>query len=59
MVYHAFDVSYVLMKNKSGRVIALYVGPHHKRPKSCVWVSKVLVTNVKGPKQVWVPKNKA
>jgi hypothetical protein len=59
MVYHAFDVSYVLMKNKFGRVIALYVGPHHKRPKSCVWVSKVLVTNVKGPKQVWVPKNKA
>jgi hypothetical protein len=23
-----------------------------------VWVPKVLVTNVKGPKQVWIPKNK-
>jgi hypothetical protein len=59
MPYHAFDVFYVLMKNKYGKVIALYVGPHHKRPKTYVWVPKVLVTNVKGPKQVWVPKNKA
>jgi hypothetical protein len=41
------------------RVIALYVGPHHKRPKTCMWVLKVLVTNVKELKQVWVPKNKA
>jgi hypothetical protein len=59
MPYHAFDASYVLMKNKYGKVIALYVGPHHKRPKTCVWVPKVLVSNMKGPKQVWVPKNKA
>jgi hypothetical protein len=59
MPYHAFDASYVLMRNKYGNFIALYVGPHHKRPKICVWVPKVLVTNIKGPKQVWVPKNKA
>jgi hypothetical protein len=57
--YHAFDASYILMKNKHGKVIALYIGPHHKRPKTCVWVPKVLVTNVKGSKQVWLPKNKA
>jgi hypothetical protein len=59
MPYHAFDASYVLMTNKHGKVIALYIGPHHKTPKTCVWVPKVLVTNVKGPKQVWVPKTKA
>jgi hypothetical protein len=59
MLYHAFDASYVLIKNKHKKVIALYVGPHHKRHKTCVWVPKVLVFNVKGPKQVWVPKNKA
>jgi hypothetical protein len=59
MPYHAFDVSYVLMKNEYENVIALYVGPHHKMSKTCVWVPKVLVTNVKGLKQVWVPKNKA
>jgi hypothetical protein len=59
MPYHAFDASYVLMRNKYRKVIALYIGPHHKRPKICVWVPMVLVTNVKGPKQVWVPKKKA
>jgi hypothetical protein len=58
MPYHDFDASYVLMKNKHGKVIALYVGPHHKRPKTCVWVPKVITTNVKGPKQVWVPKTR-
>jgi hypothetical protein len=50
MLNHAFDAPYVLMKNKYGKVIALYVGPHHKTPKTCVWMFKVFVTNVKGPK---------
>jgi hypothetical protein len=59
MLYHAFDASYVLMKNNFGRFVALYVGLHHKRHKTCVWVSKVFVTNMKGLKQVCVPKNKA
>jgi hypothetical protein len=36
-----------------------YVGGKHKGSKTCVWVPKVLVSNVKGPKTVWVPKNKA
>jgi hypothetical protein len=45
MSYHDFDASYVLMRNKFGRVVALYVGPHHKRSKTCVWVPKCLVTN--------------
>jgi hypothetical protein len=57
--YHGFHASYVLMRNKFGRVVALYVGPHHKRSKTCMWVPKCLVTNLKGPKQIWVPKNKA
>jgi hypothetical protein len=30
MPYHAFDASCVLMRNKYGMFIALYVGPHHK-----------------------------
>jgi hypothetical protein len=53
-----FDASYVLT-NKSGKVVAKYVGAKHKGSKTCVWVPKVLVSNVKGPKTVWVPKNKA
>jgi hypothetical protein len=40
------------MRNKIGKIIALHIGPHHKRPKTCVWVSKVPVSIAKGPKQV-------
>jgi hypothetical protein len=56
--FKTFDASFVLT-NKSGKVVAKYVGGKHKSPKTCVWVPKVLVSNVKGPKTVWVPKNKA
>jgi hypothetical protein len=59
MSYHNFDASYVLMRNKLGKTIALHVGPHHKRPKTCVWVPKCLVTNLRGLNQTWVPKTKA
>jgi hypothetical protein len=59
MSYHDFDASYVLMRNKFGIVVAIYVGPHHKRSKTCVWVPKCLVANIKGPKKSWVPKTKA
>jgi hypothetical protein len=55
--FKTFNASYVLT-NKSGKVAAKYVGGKHKGSKTCVWVPKVLVSNVKGPKTVWVPKNK-
>jgi 3D (Asp-Asp-Asp) domain-containing protein len=58
ILFKTFDASYVLT-NKSGKVVAKYVGGKHKGSKICVWVPKVLVSNVKGPKTVWVPKNKA
>jgi hypothetical protein len=56
--FKMFDASYVLT-NKSGEVVAKFVGGKHKGSKTCVWVPKVLVSNVKRPKTVWVPKNKA
>jgi hypothetical protein len=56
--FKTFDASYVLT-NKSGKIVAKYVGGKHKGSKTCVWVPKVLVSNVKRPKTVWVPKNKA
>jgi hypothetical protein len=56
--FKTFDASYVLT-NKSGKVVVKYVGAKHKGSKTCVWVPKVLVSNVKGPMTVWVPKNKA
>jgi hypothetical protein len=56
--FKTFDASYVLT-NKSDKVVAKYVRGKHKSSKTCVWVPKVLVSNVKGHKTVWVPKNKA
>jgi hypothetical protein len=55
--FRTFDASYVLT-NKSCKVVAKYVGGKHKGSKTCVWVPKVLVSNVKGPKTVWVPKSR-
>jgi hypothetical protein len=56
--FKTFDASYVLT-NKSGKIVAKYVRGKHKGFKTCVWVPKVLVSKVKGPKTVWVPKDKA
>jgi hypothetical protein len=55
--FKTFDASYVLT-NKSAKVVAKFVGGKHKGSKTCVWVPKVLVSNAKGPKTVWVPKVK-
>jgi hypothetical protein len=59
MSYHDFDASYVLMRNKLGKIIVLHVGSYHKRSKTCVCVPKCFVTNLRGPNQTWVPKTKA
>jgi hypothetical protein len=42
--FKTFDASYVLT-NKSGKVVAKYVGGKHKGSKTCVWVPKLLVSN--------------
>jgi hypothetical protein len=47
--FKTFDASYVLT-NKSGKVVAKYVGGKHKSPKTCVWVPKVLVSMSKDPR---------
>jgi hypothetical protein len=39
--FKTFDASFVLT-NKSGKIVAKYVGGKHKSPKTCVWVPKVL-----------------
>jgi hypothetical protein len=58
MSYHDFGASYVLMRNKIGKIIVLHVGPHHKRLNTCVWVPKCIVTNLRVTNQTWVPKTK-
>jgi hypothetical protein len=47
--FKTFDASYVLT-NKSGKVVAKYFGGKQKSSKNCVWLPKVLVSNVKGVK---------
>jgi hypothetical protein len=51
ILFKTFDASFVLT-NKSGKVVAKYVGGKYKSPKTYVWVPKLLVSNVKGPKTV-------
>jgi hypothetical protein len=48
-----------VLTRKFDKVVAKYVVPMHKNTKSCVWVSKVLVTYMIGSNSIWVPKNKA
>jgi hypothetical protein len=40
ILFKTFDASYVLT-NKSGKVVAKYVGGKHKGSKTCVWVPKL------------------
>jgi hypothetical protein len=55
--FKTFGASYVLT-SKYGRVVAKYIRGKHKSPKTYIWVPKVLVSNIKGPKTVYVPKDK-
>ena len=50
-----FDSFYVLTKGENG-VYAKFIGKPWSSKKKAIWVPKSLVTNLQGPKQVWVPK---
>ena len=51
-----FNSCYMLVKNTNG-VKAKFIGTPIVGPKKkVIWVPKTLVTNLQGPKQVWVPK---
>ena len=51
-----FDSCYMLFKGDNG-VKAKFIGtPIVGSKKKVIWVPKTLVTNLQGPKQVWVPK---
>ena len=50
------DSFYVLTKGTNG-IHAKFIGaPWMGSKKKAIWVPKSLVTNLQGPKQVWVPK---
>jgi hypothetical protein len=55
----SLDPSYILKKDSKGVVCAQYVGCSlGSSKKKFIWVPKILVTNIEGPKKVWVPKTK-
>jgi hypothetical protein len=66
IMHASIDPSYVLVKSSKGDVYAKFVGKNRNyasihnngigTKKMSIWVPKVLVTNLLGPKQVWVPK---
>jgi hypothetical protein len=57
-IYHACDASFVL-SCKNAKVVARKFGSKCKRDKTCIWVSKSIVTNLVGPNKSWVPKTQA
>ena len=53
----SFDPRYVRFKNSKGCVSAKVIGtPINGAKKNAIWVPKALVSNIQGPKKVWVPK---
>ena len=50
------DSFYVLTKDVNSVKAKFISTPWMGSKKKAIWVPKSLVTNLKGPKQVWVPK---
>ena len=57
-IYHAFNTSFVLTC-KNTKVVARKLGSKCKGDKTCIWVPKIIVTNLVGPNKSWVPKTQA
>jgi hypothetical protein len=50
--------TYVIKKKANGKVVAHKVGKMKKEQgrNQPIWVPKEVITNMKGPQMVWVPK---
>jgi hypothetical protein len=57
-IYRACDTSFVL-SCKNAKVVARKLGSKCKGDKTCIWVPKVIVTNLVGPNKSLVPKTQA
>jgi hypothetical protein len=57
-VYHACNTLFVL-SCKNAKVAARKLGSKCKGDKTCIWVPKIVVTNLVGPNKSWVPKTQA
>jgi len=69
MTYNVLNASYMLNRSSNGNVYAKNIGKNKRNvhafrndvftngtKKRSIWVPKALVTNLQGPKQIWVPK---
>ena len=53
------DSNFVLQHNNKGEVFAKFVGNgRNVYHNAFIWVPKVLVTNMQGPKNIWGPKTR-
>ena len=50
------STSYVIKKKINGMVVAHMVGKQGRSWNHSIWVPKDVITNLKGPQMVWVPK---
>jgi hypothetical protein len=57
-VFHAYNTSFVL-SCKNEKVVARKLGSKCKGDKTCIWVPKIIVTNLVGPNKSWVLKTQA
>jgi len=54
----SLNSSFVLRNNSKGEVIAKYIGKDRNiYLHTSIWVPKILVTNMRGPKNDWGPKS--
>ena len=51
------STSYVIKKKTNGKVVAHKVGKKDWSWNCSIWVPKEVITNMKGPQMVWVPKD--
>ena len=51
------NTSYVIKKKTNGKVVAHKVGKKEMSWNHSIWVPKDIITNMKVPQMVWVPKD--
>ena len=50
------STSYMIKKKTNDKVVAHKVGKQERSWNHSIWVPKDVITNMKGPQMVWVPK---
>ena len=50
------STSYMIKEKTNGQVVAHKVGKNERSWNHSIWVPKNIITNMKGPQMLWVPK---